>query len=73
MDGPSASASKPMKDDLVRHYRDTLTAHADEPGLGACPSCRRSRCDEWRWAYEQLVTAGRLEDLIPRQRQRGRR
>ncbi|SDY68998.1 hypothetical protein SAMN05444365_103135 [Micromonospora pattaloongensis] len=63
MDGPYAGASKPMPDELVRHYRDTLTAHADDPALGACPRCERSRCDEWRWAYEQLVMAGRLEDL----------
>ncbi|MEV1286925.1 hypothetical protein [Micromonospora sp. NPDC049679] len=63
MDGPFAGASTPMSDELVRHYRDTLTAHTDDATLGACPSCERSRCDEWRWAYEQLVTAGVLGDL----------
>jgi DivIVA domain-containing protein len=52
-----------ISDELATHYQETLIAHADEPSLGACVRCRRSRCAEWRWAYERLVVAGRLGDL----------
>lgn len=46
--------------DLAQQYHDLLAAHADDPALGACALCQRTRCSEWRHAYEQLVCAGEL-------------
>ncbi|GAB3157880.1 hypothetical protein GCM10027290_59890 [Micromonospora sonneratiae] len=63
MGGPYAGEPVPLSDRLAEHYRETLAIHSNDPGLGACAVCLRSRCDEWRWAYEQLVAAGRLTDL----------
>ncbi|MEV4757318.1 hypothetical protein AB0J86_19685 [Micromonospora sp. NPDC049559] len=63
--GPAGSASGPVhvSDEMAAHYRETMLAHADDPTTGACVRCQRTRCDEWRWAYERLVLAGRLGDL----------
>ena len=52
-----------LSDELAGHYRETMLTHADDPSIGACVHCQRTRCEEWRWAYERLVVAGRLGDL----------
>ncbi|MGX7672344.1 hypothetical protein [Plantactinospora sp. DSM 117369] len=57
------SAAVEVSDEMAAHFRDTMLAHANDPDLGVCVRCGRSRCDEWRWAYERLVLAGRLADL----------
>lgn len=57
------SAAVRVSDEMAAHFRDTMLAHANNPESGACVRCGRSRCDEWRWAYERLVLAGRLDDL----------
>ncbi|GIG88730.1 hypothetical protein Pen02_36660 [Plantactinospora endophytica] len=59
-----------MSDEMAAHFRDTMLTHANDPVTGVCVRCGRSRCDEWRWAYERLVLAGRLDDL-PRHRAAG--
>jgi hypothetical protein len=55
-----------VSDEMAAHFRATLLTHADDPESRVCVRCGRSRCDEWRWAYERLVLAGRLGDLPPR-------
>ncbi|MFV2008449.1 MULTISPECIES: hypothetical protein [unclassified Micromonospora] len=62
--GPSAGEAVPVREDLVAVYRDMLAAHTDSPTLKVCVSCLRSRCDDWRWAYERLAAAGRLPDGV---------
>jgi hypothetical protein len=49
-----------LSPELVQHYRDMLRVHADDPSLGACPVCRRSRCRDWRHAHDVLTEAGQL-------------
>ncbi|MGW0434018.1 hypothetical protein ACWDV4_15935 [Micromonospora sp. NPDC003197] len=63
LSGPSAGQPAPISELMVAHYRDTMLAHADDPSLGACPRCLRTRCPDWWWAYERLAAAGRLTDL----------
>ncbi|MFC6023496.1 hypothetical protein ACFP2T_45985 [Plantactinospora solaniradicis] len=57
------SAAVQVSDEMTAHFRDTMLAHANDPESGMCVRCGQSRCDEWRWAYERLVLAGRLDDL----------
>jgi hypothetical protein len=57
------SAAVEVSDEMAAHFRDTMLTHANDPDLGVCVRCGRSRCDEWRWAYERLLLAGRLADL----------
>ncbi|ROO52460.1 hypothetical protein EDC02_7386 [Micromonospora sp. Llam0] len=62
--GPSVGEAVPVREDLVAVYRDMLVAHTDSPTLKVCVSCLRSRCDDWRWAYERLAAAGRQPDGV---------
>ncbi|MFY1670433.1 hypothetical protein ACN27G_10785 [Plantactinospora sp. WMMB334] len=64
------SAAVEVSDEMAEHFRDTMRAHANDPETGACVRCGRSRCDEWRWAYERLVLAGRF-DALPGPSRRG--
>src|SRR5690349_8205788 len=41
-------------DRLVVYYRHVVAIHSDNPVVGACPSCRGSRCEDWRFASERL-------------------
>ncbi|MGI5151956.1 hypothetical protein ACQEVC_37280 [Plantactinospora sp. CA-294935] len=61
--GDRPSAAVEVSEEMAAHFRDTMLTHADDPVTGVCVRCGRSRCDEWRWAYERLVLAGRRDDL----------
>jgi hypothetical protein len=60
MSGGSNSEVRPLPADLLERYRCLLLAHANDPAFGACPLCRRTRCYDWLWAYQQLVSAGEM-------------
>ena len=62
MSGGQSGVPGTISDELAAHYRETMLTHADDPSIGACVRCQRTRCEEWRWAYERLVVAGRLGD-----------
>ncbi|SDY23616.1 hypothetical protein SAMN05444365_1011153 [Micromonospora pattaloongensis] len=55
---PAPPADRPLSPELVQHYRDVVRIHADDPVIGACPVCLRSRCRDWRYAREALISAG---------------
>lgn len=61
--GGRPSAAVEVTDEMAARFRDTLLEHANDRESGVCVRCGRNRCDEWRWAYERLVLAGRLDDL----------
>ena len=58
MSGPYSGDPVPLSAELIRYYRELLFAHADDPTLGACPSCLATRCWDWRFARTQLICAG---------------
>lgn len=60
MSGPFTEDPTPLSTRLVDYYREMLRTHADDPAVGACLVCRRSRCADYRFAWERLVCAGEL-------------
>jgi hypothetical protein len=51
--------------ELVEHYRRQALAHAHDPATGRCQLCHQPRCEDWLFAYQQLIKAGALSDLVP--------
>jgi hypothetical protein len=51
--------------ELVAHYWQVMLAHGDDPSLGACVTCKQTRCAEWRWMRNQLLSAGLLDRDSP--------
>lgn len=58
MSGPHGGSSVPMASRMVAYYRDLLAKHADDPLTKQCPQCREPRCQDWQFAWTQLVCAG---------------
>lgn len=65
LSGPYSGDPVELSPDQMAHYRDLLAAHADDPLLGACPTCRQTRCREWRHAWVALTSAGELDPTLP--------
>jgi len=62
MSGPHVEDGSPLSGRMVAYYRDLLAGHDNDPVKGLCPICAVSRCQDWRFAWSQLVSAGELEE-----------
>jgi hypothetical protein len=58
MSGPFVEELTPLPARLSRYYRDLLAAHANDSTTGACPICLIGCCQDWRYAWIRLVSAG---------------
>ncbi len=60
MSGPHAEEVTPLPQRLVAYYRDMLAAHANGRVTGMCAVCTVGCCQDWRFAWTQLVCSGEL-------------
>jgi hypothetical protein len=57
MDTGQTDEASALPAQLARYYKEMLAIH-DDVRIGICIVCRVSRCQDWRAAYERLVSAG---------------
>lgn len=60
MSGPFADEPLTLSERLLTYYREMLVLHGDDASTGACLICARTRCADYRFAWERLVCAGEL-------------
>lgn len=65
MFGPDEEVPPGLEPRMVAYYRKMYLIHADDRTTGLCWVCKRSKCEDYRFASASLITAGqRLPDLL---------